>query len=128
MPLSARAGEIVGARRERLGLAARLLQHERLLLHLLYLGRRHCWRGRGKKPAGPKLAELPLHAAALADWARALAVVARFLAASRERVAFVGGPENATPLPCDICQSAPAVALCRNVMASAKMMVQTASL
>ena len=29
-----------------------------------------------------------------------------------ERVAFVGGPENATPLPCDICQSAPAVALC----------------
>ena len=29
-----------------------------------------------------------------------------------ERVAFVGGSENATPLPCDICQSAPAVALC----------------
>ena len=31
-----------------------------------------------------------------------------------ERVAFVAGPETATqaPLPCDICQSAPAVALC----------------
>ena len=29
-----------------------------------------------------------------------------------ERVAFVAEPETATPLPCDICQSAPAVVLC----------------